>query len=762
MVMYLRKTFLALLFVTGFEAFAQQTPDKLTAEIMENLKEQASNEFNVENSKIEVTQSLNKNTTTLDENNSDFKIFGLDFFNFRSQTNTPVLDIPLLSDYVISFNDELELLLTGTNNKIINLRVDLGGSVLIPDLGRVSLQGLTINDANIKIQNLINNAYISTNSFLNVKNPSLKKISVIGSVKEPGTFLVNPYISLSEAIKYAGGLNKNASLRKILVKDIYGNVTEHDMYEFLVFGDRKVDVNLQNGDTVIISATSNHVNIDGEVQRPMVYEYHEDDSFRNLIDFSLGLTSSSNIENISVNKSEEGVIKTYKVNMSKVIGKDNILDVYVGKKELDQDKLLFVNGNGVDDGYFAYSKAQNLSEIITNLKFSSSVYPFYSVLKQESEDGRKIEFKYFSLFDKNSYESIVLKNNPELKFFSKNDVLKMGESLIKSSLTNNTEIESELKDYLKQSDLKLVTIGNRSMKLPLVADIAPIDLYNYLGIPGQIIQKDVTVNLENESISDSLTTKFSTNSLSGISFPEKENNTISVSITGQIANPGTYIVTTGTSLDDLYNIAGGLQDKASVYGIFFSRESIKKKEREALESSKNILADALVSKATNDMATNTNSINLTSLIQLANEVTLKGRITGNFAPDSEESKSFFLEDNDEIFIPYKLTTVTIVGEILNQVTTKYRQDMSYSDYIKSAGGMTKYADKNSIYVIRANGESMPLGNRIFQKPIYPEPGDTIVIPRDLDKLDTLPLISVATRIISDIAFSAASLNAIRN
>lgn len=760
--MKLRKVFFAFFLIFGFEAFAQQTSDKLSAELMENLKQQASNEFNVENSKIEVTQSLNKKTTTPDETNINSQVFGLDFFNYRSQTNTPILDIPLLSDYIISFNDELELLLTGTNNKIINLRVDLGGSVLIPDLGRVSLQGLTISDANTKIQNLINDTYISTNSFLNVKNPSLKKISVIGSVKEPGTFLVNPYISLSEAIKYAGGLNKNSSLRKILVKDIYGNVAEHDMYEFLVYGDRKVDANLQNGDTVIISATSNHVIIDGEVQRPMVYEYHENDSFNDLIDFALGLTSSSNFENISVNKTEDGVIKTYKANMNKVIGKQNILDIYVGKKELNQDKLLFVNGNGVDDGFFSYSKDQSLSEIINNLKFSSSVYPFYSVLKQESEDGRKIEFKYFSLFDKRSYESIVLKNNPELRFFSKNDVLKMGESLIKSNLTNNTEIESELKDYLKQSDLKLVTIGNRSIKLPLIAEMAPIDLYNYLGIPGNIIQKDVTVNLENESISDSFNTNFLTNSLSGISFPEKENNTISVSITGQIANPGTYIVTTGTSLDDLYSIAGGLQDKASVYGIFFSRESVKKKEKEALESSKNILADALVSKASNNMSGNTNTINLTSLMQLANEITVKGRITGNFAPNSEESKSFFLEDNDEIFIPYKLTTITIVGEILNQVTTKYRQDMSYSDYIKSAGGMTKYANKKSIYVIRANGESLPLGNRIFQKPIYPEPGDTIVIPRDLDKLDTLPLISVATRIISDIAFSAASLNAIRN
>ena len=38
----------------------------------------------------------------------------------------------------------------------------------------------------------------------------------------------------------------------------------------------------------------------------------------------------------------------------------------------------------------------------------------------------------------------------------------------------------------------------------------------------------------------------------------------------------------------------------------------------------------------------------------------------------------------------------------------------------------------------------------------------ICIPRDLNQLDTIPAISLATKIISDIAFSAASLNAIQN
>jgi hypothetical protein len=88
--------------------------------------------------------------------------------------------------------------------------------------------------------------------------------------------------------------------------------------------------------------------------------------------------------------------------------------------------------------------------------------------------------------------------------------------------------------------------------------------------------------------------------------------------------------------------------------------------------------------------------------------------------------------------------------------------MNYNDYIKASGGYTSFADKRAAFVIRANGESTPVGNNMFSGQVKIHPGDTIVIPRNLDQLEALPLISMATKIISDIAFSAASLNAIQD
>ena len=148
---------------------------------------------------------------------------------------------------------------------------------------------------------------------------------------------------------------------------------------------------------------------------------------------------------------------------------------------------------------------------------------------------------------------------------------------------------------------------------------------------------------------------------------------------------------------------------------------------------------------------------------MADKYEPSGRIVGDFSQGSATTKDFILKDLDKIIIPPKSNAVTVQGEVLNSISFIYKKGMSAEDYIDASGGYTSYADKSSIFIIKANGESMPLPRNIFSGgSIKIEPGDTIVVPRDLDNLEALPLISMATKILSDIAFSAASINAIQN
>ena len=137
-------------------------------------------------------------------------------------------------------------------------------------------------------------------------------------------------------------------------------------------------------------------------------------------------------------------------------------------------------------------------------------------------------------------------------------------------------------------------------------------------------------------------------------------------------------------------------------------------------------------------------------------------MAGLFSPNSDLAKEFLLKDGDTILIPSKSLEVVVQGEVLNSSSFIYDDSSSLQDYLESAGGLTEYADKRAIFIVKANGMAVPAALNMFSKQVEIEAGDTIIVPRNLNKLETLPLISIATKIISDIAFSAASLNAIKD
>ena len=708
---------------------------------------------------IETTNSLIESE---DSNDSESNIFGIDFFNFKSTTNAPILDIPLQSDYKVSFNDELELLLTGNINQVYNLRVDLSGNISIPDVGPTSILGLTISEANKKVSTLISNSYITTESYLSVKKPSAKKVSIIGNVKKPGTYLMNPFISLTEAIKYASGFNSNSSLRAIEIRDIYGNSKFYDLYDFLIFGKRNVDVNLSNGDTIIVNATSNYFQIDGEVHRPMVYEYKETDTYQDLISFSLGFTKQANLKNISANIVSSNIVNTEKVVLSQSIDKNELLSLFIGSKEQTLRKSIFVTGNGVTEGYYNYTNGQQLEKLLSSINFSSDIYPFYSVIKQTTKSGLKITYESFSLSDTSTYRDIVLLENPEITFFSRDDIMNFSNFLITNE--NDEEFTFFDENLINSSDLKIIFFGNESFKLPFVGKIKPEVIFDFVDLNSSLIEEEVTVTLNDSSETASYKNTYDADLISSISFPEKENNTFKVTITGQVRNPGSYVVNAGTSLDDLYKIAGSLNVNSSVSGIYISRESIKERERRALEDAKELLKDALISNLSNPLNSEAaGDVDYAGLMALTSGIEVAGRVTGNFLPGSDNASNFFLEKGDMIHVPYTLSTVSVAGEVLNPVTTSFKKNTSLDSYLKLAGGLTDYADKGSIYIIKANGESIPFSKNIFVSGnISIEAGDTIVVPRDLGKINTIPLLSAATKIISDIAFAAASINAIQD
>ena len=91
-----------------------------------------------------------------------------------------------------------------------------------------------------------------------------------------------------------------------------------------------------------------------------------------------------------------------------------------------------------------------------------------------------------------------------------------------------------------------------------------------------------------------------------INVPEVYSVIINVEITGEVNNPGTYPVLSGTTLDEIYQKAGGLKNTSSANSIVLLREDLRKGEVAALEVAKASLLNSLVETITNNAAVNNN------------------------------------------------------------------------------------------------------------------------------------------------------------
>ena len=89
----------------------------------------------------------------------------------------------------------------------------------------------------------------------------------------------------------------------------------------------------------------------------------------------------------------------------------------------------------------------------------------------------------------------------------------------------------------------------------------------------------------------------------------------------------------------------------------------------------------------------------------------------------------------------------------------YSPNLDADQYIEQSGGTTQKADSKRIYVVKANGRVfLPESSSWFKANRYKiEPGDTVVVPLDADRIKPLTLWTNVSQIIYQIALGAAAV-----
>ena len=690
-------------------------------------------------------ESLITKQSTKDANKISGKKYGYDFFSSMPTSLLAVGDLPLPNDYKISLRDQFTVILSGSKDAIFDLNVKLDGTILFPELGAISVVGLSFQEVKDKLSQLIEQSYIGVSIDVSIQNLSAKKITIVGAVQTPGTYLVNPFSSITSALAYSGGISEIGSLRDIKLIRNNQEIFSFDLYDLLIRGDRSKDLTIEAGDTLLINAASQFVDISGAVKRPGIYEILEGETLEDIADFALGFTQTANKSNISVSfldLKKAAIVKKNASNLDQSL--KNALSINVYDYVSEDSANIEVIGAVEQPGFYDLKKYKNLEDLINNLNFIDA-YPWLGVLEQFDKNKLIKSTILFSLNDPSTYKSIGLLPNSKIYFANIND-----------KSFNVSEISKEL-----ISDYEL-TLNHKqgTFSLPLYGKYSVVAFIDYLGLDMSDVDEIATYI---SPLDDTLITQnyndmqFTAKKYNTVSFRSPTNNLISVSISGEVEFPGTYILSNDSSVNDLYKLSGNFKKQAYMQGITLTRETIRERQIKSIEKAKRDLNKALLALSSNE----DNAVDISIMQSLSETIEDEnlGRLAGNFAPESKASMNTILFDGDSIVVPKNSNTINVLGEVLNPLAFEFTKDISIESAIQNAGGFQRYADKKRIYVITATGITLKANRNIFTKNITLQPGDTIVVPRKIitnnPGIDALVPI---TQVLSDLAFSASALD----
>jgi polysaccharide export outer membrane protein len=182
------------------------------------------------------------------------------------------------ADYVIGVNDVLFININGKpeffvapgniNSKVQGSRVDGNGRVNLPLVGPVQVAGLTLSQAQLKIQEALRTYLQNPWVVVEVAEYKSRPLYLLGQFKVPGTFYMDRTLNLVQGLALGNGPDTTADLRGASLSR-GGKLLPVDIQELLVRGDARQNIWLKAGDTIYIPDTRNlQVFVFGAVRKP--------------------------------------------------------------------------------------------------------------------------------------------------------------------------------------------------------------------------------------------------------------------------------------------------------------------------------------------------------------------------------------------------------------------------------------------------------------------------------------------------------------
>jgi protein involved in polysaccharide export with SLBB domain len=234
----------------------------------------------------------------------------VDVFRRATTQFLPLLSGPVPPDYRLGPGDLLVLILTGDVELTHQLAITREGFVLIPQVGQVFLANLTLEQARNVLFDRLSRVYsgvrrganATTRFDLSVANVRAVQVYVVGEVSQPGAYQVSALGTVLTALYTAGGVTERANPRAVTVRRAGDTVATFDLYEYLLKGDTRNDIRVENGDVIFVGVRNRRATVQGSVLRPAAFDLAPNETLADLIGAAGGLEAGAARTRISIER----------------------------------------------------------------------------------------------------------------------------------------------------------------------------------------------------------------------------------------------------------------------------------------------------------------------------------------------------------------------------------------------------------------------------------------------------------------------------
>jgi protein involved in polysaccharide export with SLBB domain len=232
-------------------------------------------------------------------------VFGSDVFAQPTARFDALTSGPVDPAYRVGPGDEVRVMATGGIEMLYGLNVDREGYIVVPDVGRVLVNGLTLEEVEQRLRSQLGRAFSGVQSGAIQVGVSLGKLRtnqvfVLGEVQSPNAYQVSSLATLFHVLHQAGGPKPGGSYRAVQVRRDGEVIREVDLYRYLLGGDSSDDVRLVQGDIVFVQPAGAQVAVSGQVRRPAIFELRPGEDLRAALSFAGGFLPEARLDQIHV------------------------------------------------------------------------------------------------------------------------------------------------------------------------------------------------------------------------------------------------------------------------------------------------------------------------------------------------------------------------------------------------------------------------------------------------------------------------------